>query len=48
MKRDTILRAFRRAYDGKDVFDPEPAFWRAVKHVIDSLEKKRPIARKRK
>jgi hypothetical protein len=39
MKREAILRAFKRAYDGKDVFDPEPVFWRAVKHVIDSLKK---------
>jgi len=39
MKREAILRVFRRAYDGKDVFEPEPVFWRAVKRVIDSLER---------
>ena len=39
MKREAILRAFERAYEGKGVFEPEPVFWRAVKHVIDSLKK---------
>jgi hypothetical protein len=40
MKAATIRRLFVEAYDGKNVFEPNEKFWKAVKQVAEDLGNK--------
>jgi len=40
MNLNAIRRALKEGYQDRGVFEPEERFWKAVKEVIDVLERK--------
>lgn len=40
MKRKTLHRVLKDGYEDRGVFEPEEKFWKAVKEVIEILNRK--------